>query len=110
MSRHLEATIEIFPIAGVFTISRGSKSEAEVITCTVTENGFSGRGECVPYRRYGETVDGVLADIKAMTGAIENGLTRLDLQAKMKPGAARNAIDCALWDLRRNGPGSVSPA
>ncbi|TWF49716.1 N-acetyl-D-Glu racemase DgcA [Neorhizobium alkalisoli] len=99
MSRHLEATIEIFPIVGLFTISRGSKSEAEVITCTMTENGFSGRGECVPYRRYGETVEGVLANITAMAGAIENGLTRLDLQANMKPGAARNAIDCALWDL-----------
>jgi L-alanine-DL-glutamate epimerase-like enolase superfamily enzyme len=99
MSRHLQATIEIFPIAGLFTISRGSKSQAEVITCTITENGIAGRGECVPYRRYGETVEGVLNEIEAMAGAVAKGLTRLDLQAAMKPGAARNAIDCALWDL-----------
>jgi L-alanine-DL-glutamate epimerase-like enolase superfamily enzyme len=99
MSRHLQATIEIFPIAGLFTISRGSKSQAEVITCTITENGIAGRGECVPYRRYGETVEGVLKEIEAMAEAVAKGLTRLDLQAAMKPGAARNAIDCALWDL-----------
>jgi L-Ala-D/L-Glu epimerase len=99
MSRHLEATIETFPIAGSFTISRGSKTQADVIVCTIFENGFSGRGECVPYRRYGETVDGVLSDILAIVPAVENGLSRQDLQAKMKPGAARNAVDCALWDL-----------
>ncbi|MGK9050829.1 N-acetyl-D-Glu racemase DgcA [Neorhizobium petrolearium] len=99
MVRHLEATIETFPIAGTFTISRGSKTEAEVITCTIGENGISGRGECVPYRRYGETLDGVLADIRSVSDAIRDGLTREELQARMKPGAARNAVDCALWDL-----------
>ena len=99
MSRHLEATIETFPIAGKFTISRGSKTEAEVITCTIHENGVSGRGECVPYKRYGESLDGVLAEIRAAADASRNGLTREELQMRMKPGAARNAIDCALWDL-----------
>ncbi|SMF68338.1 L-alanine-DL-glutamate epimerase [Xaviernesmea oryzae] len=99
MVRHLEATIETFPIAGTFTISRGSKTEAEVITCTIGENGISGRGECVPYSRYGETMDGVLADIRSVSDAIRDGLTREELQARMKPGAARNAVDCALWDL-----------
>lgn len=99
MSRHLQATIETFPIAGSFTISRGSKTEAEVITCTISENGFSGRGECVPYKRYGESLDGVMEEIKAVAEAIRDGLTRQDLQSRMKPGAARNAVDCALWDL-----------
>ena len=99
MPRHLEATIEAFPIAGTFTISRGSKTEADVIVCSISEDGFSGRGECVPYRRYGETMDGVMAEIKAISQAIETGLTRDQLQSKMKPGAARNAVDCALWDM-----------
>lgn len=99
MVRHLEATIDTFPIAGTFTISRGSKTEAEVITCTIRENGASGRGECVPYKRYGETMDGVMADIRSVADAIRDGLTREELQTRMKPGAARNAVDCALWDL-----------
>ncbi|MCQ1853220.1 N-acetyl-D-Glu racemase DgcA [Neorhizobium galegae] len=99
MSRHLEATIETFPISGSFTISRGSKTEAEVITCVVSENGISGRGECVPYKRYGESLEGVMAEIEAVADAIRAGLTREELQRRMKPGAARNAIDCALWDL-----------
>jgi len=99
MVRHLEATIETFPIAGTFTISRGSKTEAEVVTCTIRENGVSGRGECVPYKRYGETMDGVMTDIRSVADAIRDGLTREELQTRMKPGAARNAVDCALWDL-----------
>ncbi|TNM64811.1 N-acetyl-D-Glu racemase DgcA [Aliirhizobium smilacinae] len=99
MARHLEATIEAFPIAGSFTISRGSKTQADVIVCTISEDGLSGRGECVPYRRYGETMDSVMAEIMAATKAIEPGLMRDGLQSAMKPGAARNAVDCALWDL-----------
>lgn len=99
MARHLEATIEAFPIAGSFTISRGSKTQADVIVCTISEDGLSGRGECVPYRRYGETMDSVMAEIMAVTKAIEAGLMRDGLQSAMNPGAARNAIDCALWDL-----------
>lgn len=99
MSRHLEATIEAFPIAGSFTISRGSKTKAEVIVCTISENGITGRGECVPYKRYGESLDGVLADILAAAPELERGLSRQELQTRMKPGAARNAVDCALWDL-----------
>ncbi|MGI2032144.1 N-acetyl-D-Glu racemase DgcA [Rhizobium panacihumi] len=99
MRRHLEATTESFPIAGTFTISRGSKTEAEVVTCIINANGATGRGECVPYRRYGETIDGVLEVIRAVTTAIEQGLSRESLLTEMKPGAARNAIDCALFDL-----------
>lgn len=99
MSRHLKATTEAFPIAGTFTISRGSKTEAEVVTCTIEQNGVRGRGECVPYRRYGESLEAVTADIRAMAGPVGDGLTRSQLQSAMQPGAARNAVDCALWDL-----------
>lgn len=99
MERRLTALSERFPIAGTFTISRGSKTEAEVVTCTVTEGSHTGRGECVPYRRYGETVEGVLAAIKAIAPAISAGLTREALRGEMPAGAARNAVDCALWDL-----------
>lgn len=106
MPRHLEATIEAFPIAGSFTISRGSKTEADVLVCSISQGGLSGRGECVPYRRYGETMEGVMAEIMAVSKAIEGGLTRDQLQSLMKPGAARNAVDCALWDLEAKRSGS----
>ncbi len=106
MRRHLEATIETFPIAGLFTISRGSKTEAEVVTCTIHENGLSGRGECVPYKRYSESLGGVLSDIQSIADSIDSGLTREELQTRMKPGAARNAVDCALWDLEAKRSGS----
>lgn len=99
MRRHLEATTESFPIAGTFTISRGSKTEAEVVTCTIDASGTSGRGECVPYRRYGETIEGVIDAIRTIKPAIEDGLDRESLLKEMKPGAARNAVDCALFDL-----------
>lgn len=102
--------IETFPIAGGFTISRGTKTQAAVITCTITENAQSGRGECVPYARYGETLEGVLADIQAIAPAIAEGLTRADLQSAMKPGAARNAVDCALWDLEAKRAGTTVAA
>ncbi len=99
MNRVLSVAEERFPIAGTFTISRGSKTEAEVVACTIAEGGNSGRGECVPYRRYGETVAGVRAEIEAAAAAVSSGVTRRDLLKIMKPGAARNAVDCALWDL-----------
>lgn len=99
MNRVLSVAEERFPIAGTFTISRGSKTEAEVIACTISGQGISGRGECVPYRRYGETVAGVRAEIEAISAAVAAGLGRDELLDAMKPGAARNAVDCALWDL-----------
>ena len=99
MNRVLSVAEERFPILGTFTISRGSKTEAEVITCTVREGENSGRGECVPYRRYGESVASVRAEIEAVAAAIASGLDRNRLLEAMKPGAARNAVDCALWDL-----------
>lgn len=99
MARRLTALSERFPIAGSFTISRGTKTEAEVVTCTITDGTYAGRGECVPYRRYGETVEGVLAAIEAIGPAIESGISREELRRAMPAGAARNAVDCALWDL-----------
>jgi L-alanine-DL-glutamate epimerase-like enolase superfamily enzyme len=84
-----------FRLAQAFTISRGSKTEARVLTVCVTREGVTGRGECVPYARYGETVDSVRAQIEALPP----GITRDTLQAALPPGAARNAVDCALWDL-----------
>ncbi len=88
-------TEDRFALAQAFTISRGSKTEARVLTVCVTREGVTGRGECVPYARYGETVDSVRAEIEALP----SGITRAALQAALPPGAARNAVDCALWDL-----------
>lgn len=99
MTRTLSAKIERWPIAGRFAISRGARTEAQVIVAEITEGPYVGRGECVPYPRYGESVASVAAEIASMTTRINNGLQRFELQALMRPGAARNAIDCALWDL-----------
>ena len=99
MPRYLQATTERFPVAGSFTISRGTRTHADVVTCIIRDGSFAGRGECVPYPRYGESIEGVVADIEAMAERIAAGLTRQELQQVMKPGAARNAVDCALWDL-----------
>ncbi|PCK82810.1 N-acetyl-D-Glu racemase DgcA [Rhizobium sophoriradicis] len=99
MPRILDIQMNSFPIAGRFTIARGAKTQAEVITCTLTDEGAEGHGECVPYRRYGETMESVLAQIEAARPLIEAGISRHDLLSAMPPGAARNAVDCALWDL-----------
>ncbi|MGO4705761.1 N-acetyl-D-Glu racemase DgcA [Microvirga sp. 2MCAF38] len=99
MARKLTVSIEKFPIAGKFTIARGSRTEAVVVTATIREDSVIGHGECVPYPRYGETVEGVAAAIEAIAPQIEAGMTREVLQSAMPPGAARNAVDCALWDL-----------
>ncbi|TIN69693.1 MAG: dipeptide epimerase, partial [Mesorhizobium sp.] len=74
MARVISVEAERFPIAGTFTISRGSKTEAEVISCTIGEGGHLGRGECVPYKRYGETMEGVRDAIEAMRGRIAGGI------------------------------------
>jgi L-alanine-DL-glutamate epimerase-like enolase superfamily enzyme len=99
MTRTLETSVEHFPIAGSFTISRGSKTTASVVKCRISGDGFTGVGECVPYGRYGETIVSVLAEIEAISPEIEAGLCRNGLLTAMKAGAARNAVDCALWDL-----------
>jgi L-alanine-DL-glutamate epimerase-like enolase superfamily enzyme len=97
--RDLKAGVERFPIRGRFTISRGAKHEAVVVVATISDGSHQGRGECVPYARYGESVEGVAKAIEACAPAIAAGLDRTGLQALLPPGAARNALDCALWDL-----------
>jgi L-alanine-DL-glutamate epimerase-like enolase superfamily enzyme len=97
--RKLHVTHESWPIAGRFTISRGSKTKADVVVVMIQENGSQGRGECVPYSRYGETIDGVLAALEEAREAVEQGMTRERIAPIIEPRAARNAVDCALWDL-----------
>jgi L-alanine-DL-glutamate epimerase-like enolase superfamily enzyme len=91
--------VEAFPIAGRFVISRGAKTEARVVTATLRAGGAIGRGECVPYARYGESVESVIASIEGVRGQIELGADRQALQRLLPAGAARNAVDCAMWDL-----------
>ncbi len=95
----LSVRIERWPLAAAFTISRGSKTEAVVVVVELHDGSHRGRGECVPYARYGETPDGVVAAIEAMRPALQRGLDRDALQNVMPAGAARNAVDCAFWDL-----------
>lgn len=95
----LEVAVERWPIRGGFTISRGSKHEAVVVVASVSDGPHKGRGECVPYARYGESVEGVVAAIEARAHAIASGLSRAELASLLPAGAARNALDCALWDL-----------
>lgn len=97
--RKIAVDAETWPIAGTFTIARGSKTEAEVVTVEIYEGFHVGRGECVPYRHYGETVEGVIATVKGIKGALEGGADRALLERLLPAGAARNAVDCALWDL-----------
>ncbi len=91
----LTVTEDRFRLTQAFSISRGSKTEARVLTVRITRGGLTGQGECVPYARYGETVDSVRAQVEALP----HGITRKALQISLLPGAARNAVDCALWDL-----------
>ncbi|TMM52858.1 N-acetyl-D-Glu racemase DgcA [Sulfitobacter sabulilitoris] len=91
----IEVSRDIFPLAQVFTISRGSRSEAQVLTVRIGEGDLTGWGECVPYARYDETLDTVAAQIEALPGDV----TRAALYDLLPAGAARNAVDCALWDL-----------
>lgn len=92
---------ESFRLAEVFTISRGSRTEAKVLTVRVARDGVTGWGECVPYARYDETLESVAAQI----AALEPGISRAALQAALPAGAARNAVDCALWDLQAKATG-----
>ncbi|MEM7508031.1 MAG: N-acetyl-D-Glu racemase DgcA [Pseudomonadota bacterium] len=86
----------VFPLASAFTISRGTRTESVVVECRLTADGATGRGECFPYARYGETVESVMA---AVEGLSLDGLDRSTLAERLPAGAARNAVDCALWDL-----------
>jgi len=91
----ISLTRDVFRLAQVFTISRGSRSEAQVLTVHLNDGGVSGRGECVPYARYGETLESVAAQIEGLPETFD----RARLQDLLPAGAARNAVDCALWDL-----------
>ena len=91
----IEVSRDVFPLAQVFTISRGSRTEAQVLTVQLSEGGHQGRGECVPYARYGETLESVTAQIEGLPDRV----SREALVDLLPAGAARNAVDCALWDL-----------
>lgn len=90
----LTVTRDTFRLTQVFTISRGSRTEARVLTVRIVRGGIEGRGECVPYARYGESLESVSEQI----ARLPDGITRAGLQSALPPGAARNAVDCALWD------------
>ena len=97
--RSLTVREERWPIAGAFVIARDSKTEARVVVAEIAEAARRGQGESTPYPRYGESVESCLAGIEAVREAIEAGADRAQLQHLLPPGAARNALDCALWDL-----------
>lgn len=103
----LSLSIEQFALKAPFVISRGTKTHATVVAVTLTDGGVSGRGECTPYARYGETPESVAAEIEALVAAQPAVLaSRMALAAALKPGAARNALDCALWDLEAKASGT----
>lgn len=95
----LKVESESWLLATPFVIARGSKTHADVVLVTITQGAFTGRGECVPYKRYGETLETVLEEIEAVRETIENGINRQQLQKLLPAGAARNAVDCAFWDM-----------
>lgn len=95
----LKVESESWPLAKPFVIARGSKTHADVLLVEITRDDYTGRGECVPYKRYGETRETVLSAIESVRSAIEGGIDRGQLQTLLPAGAARNALDCALWDL-----------
>ena len=103
----LTFAVESWPIRGAFTISRGAKTEAQVIVATIRDGEYKGRGECVPYLRYGESIESVQKQIAAVKNAIERGLGREELQKLLPAGASRNALDCALWDLEAKKTGKT---
>ncbi|MGX9854132.1 N-acetyl-D-Glu racemase DgcA [Limimaricola variabilis] len=97
----IEVFEESFPLARAFTISRGSRTAAQVLSVRICREGHAGRGECVPYARYGES----LASVRAQIEGLPKGISRSELQEALPPGAARNAVDCALWDLEAKSAG-----
>jgi len=95
---NVNLTDESWLIRGTFTISRGSRTHANVVVVELQQDQYIGRGECVPYARYGESIESVLAELNLLKDQIENGLTRQEMQSLLPAGAARNALDCAYWD------------
>ncbi len=98
-ARSLSVDTESWPLETAFTISRGTKTKADVVTVTLRQGAATGWGECVPYARYGESLESVVAQIEACRAQLEQGAERAAVQSLMPAGAARNAVDCALWDL-----------
>lgn len=95
----IQLSHESWPLQGTFTISRGSKTQADVVVVTLRSGEATGYGECVPYARYGESIASVMEQITALNSDIRHGLDRESLQTRLPAGAARNALDCAFWDL-----------
>jgi L-alanine-DL-glutamate epimerase-like enolase superfamily enzyme len=91
---------EVWPLKGTFRIARGARTKAQVVTVQLEHRGFVGRGECVPYARYGEQCDSVMAQLEAIRKQVEAGVDIEGCQSLLPAGAARNALDCALWDLK----------
>ncbi|MEP3277329.1 MAG: N-acetyl-D-Glu racemase DgcA [Stappiaceae bacterium] len=110
MTVDLDVVSQSWPIEGTFSISRGSRTEAVVVVVTLSEAGNDGQGECVPYARYGESIDSVCDQILSIKDEIQAGVSRGELRRLMAPGAARNAIDCALWDMEAKKAGSTAAA
>ena len=108
MRRRLAIKVESWPLRQRFSIARGSKFAAETVCVEISEGGHIGRGEAVPYGRYGETTETVTAAIEAAQDAIANGIEREALRDLLLPGAARNALDCALWDLQAKQTGQAA--
>jgi len=102
MTQSIELSVvsESFPTRGTFTISRGSRTASQVVLVELVCDGQTGRGECVPYARYNESIDSVIEQIESCRDALHGGLDREQLQHLLPAGAARNALDCALWDLQ----------
>ena len=105
MKISLQVKAERYPLRRSFTIARGTKTEAHVVTCILDDGMHAGRGECVPYARYGESVESVMQTIEGTRALLASGISRQELQTRLHAGAARNAIDCALWDLEAKASG-----
>jgi len=99
MKRHIEYKEEVWPLAKPFIIARGQRLETHIITVTISHNGVVAHGEATPTPRYGETSESVLHQLQQITPQLTAGLNRIDLQKSLPAGAARNAVDAALWDL-----------
>ena len=97
--QRLRVTRQSWKLAQPFTISRGSKTVADVVVAEISDGDSRGRGECVPYTHYGETAESVFKTLEGMVSKVFSGLDRAELQTAMPPGAARNALDAAFWDI-----------
>jgi L-alanine-DL-glutamate epimerase-like enolase superfamily enzyme len=104
--RHMRVEHQSWPLAVSFAISRGKRTSAEVVVVEISDGDAIGRAECMPYAHYDETVEGVVAEIEGLGDRIGGGLERAGLQELLPAGAARNALDCALWDLEAKQTGT----